>query len=600
VQNSSIRAAALRKKYNSLLTVFWFVLLAVGIVAPFIINSYLVGVLCIIYLYMMLSISLNISSGFCGVTTFATGALYGMGAYMSAFMLTKYGVPFFPSLLVGTISAGVIGLIISGSAYKVSGTYLTLVSYGMLQVFNRIVVNYYEYTGGSSGFHVERWKIFGMALSKTHKYYFLLAVVVIFFLLQKNLYKSQWGRDFLAIKNNPIAASGLGINVGKTRIIGFMISSLMAGCAGALYGSYASFISPESFTFQISIMILLMIIVGGRGTLTGPIIGTLIIYIVPEIFNEWPNVKQIVYGALLIVFVQLLPQGLCGVVKRRFPEVAYNKEIEGKPVAEHMNLDAYQVNAEDPNEDILVAKGLTKKYGGLVALNNLDMTIKRGTIHALIGPNGAGKTTCVNNMTGIEAPTSGTVTYKGKDITGINSSKLAYLGVTRTYQHVRLFEDMSVIDNVVTGARLSRFYGLGHALFSTKKRKKTDKESYLEAQECLENLGLGTKSNEFPGNMSAGQQKLLEIARAFVAKPELLILDEPCAGLTETETAEFATLMKEIRKTGISILLIEHHMSLVMDVSDYITVIDHGTKIGEGTPAVVSADPVVRKAYLGE
>ncbi len=600
MQSSSIKAEALRKRYSLLLNAFWIALLVISLVAPLVINPYQVGILCIIFLYMMLAISLNISSGFCGVTTFATGALYGMGAYISAFALTKYGVPFFPSLLLGTLAAGIIGLIISGSAYKVSGTYLTLVSYGMLQVFNRVILNYYDYTGGSSGFHVQRWAIFGVTLNRTMKYYFLLAVLVLFFVLQRNLARSQWGRDFLAIKNNPIAASGLGINVGKARIIGFMISSLMAGCAGALYASYTSFISPESFTFEVSIMILLMVIVGGRGTLTGPILGAFLIYTVPEIFNKWPNLKQIVYGVLLIVFVQLMPSGLCGIIKKRFPQVAYNKEIVGKPVAEHLNLEAYQVKAEDPDEDILVVKGLTRKYGGLVALNNLDMTIKRGTIHALIGPNGAGKTTCINNITGIEIPTSGTVLYKGKDITGISASKLAYQGVTRTYQHVRLFNDMSVIDNVVTGARLSRHYGLGHALLSTGKRRKVDRESYLEAQDCLENLGLGARSNEFPGNMSAGQQKLLEIARAFVAKPELLILDEPCAGLTESETVEFATLMKEIRNTGISILLIEHHMSLVMDVSDYITVIDHGTKIGEGTPAEVSADPVVRKAYLGE
>ena len=233
-------------------------------------------------------------------------------------------------------------------------------------------------------------------------------------------------------------------------------------------------------------------------------------------------------------------------------------------------------------------------------IKNINLTFEDHTFIAITGPNGGGKSTLAKLIMGIEKPTSGTVVYKGKDITGLPSSKLAYLRITRTYQHVRLFNDMSVLDNVAVGARLSRGYGLVDALLSTRKRRKTDRESYLEAQECLENLGLGTKSNEFPGNMSAGQQKLLEIARAFVAKPELLVLDEPCAGLTESETLEFAHLIKEIRKTGISILLIEHHMSLVMDVSDYITVIDHGTKIGEGTPKVVSADPVVRKAYLGD
>lgn len=600
MRKSSITAEARRKKYNGFLTAFWLLLLVAAMIAPHFINAYLVGFLTVFFLYAMLSVSQNIAAGFCGMQTFATGALYGMGAYVAAFAYATFNLPFFVSALLGTLAAVLAGFVISGSAYKVSGTYLTLVSYGMLQVFNRVILSEYKFTGGSSGFRVGTWVMFGERMGRNGKYYFILAVLVIFFLIQRNLARSQWGRDFLAVKNDPVAASGLGINVGKSRIIGYIISSVMAGMAGALYAFYASFISPESFTFKISIMILLMIVVGGRGTLTGPILGTLLIYTVPELLNDYPDLKQIVYGIMLIVFVLALPQGLCGVFKRKFPEVAFNKEIEGKPVAEKLNLEAYRVDTEKLQEDILVLKGVTKEYGGLVALNNLDMTIKRGTIHALIGPNGAGKTTCVNNMTGIEKPTRGTVIYNGKDITGIASHKLAYLGVTRTYQHVRLFKDMSVLDNVVTGARLSRFYGLSHALLSSKKRKRIDRQNYLEAQDCLENLGLGARANEFPGNMSAGQQKLLEIARAFVAKPDLLILDEPCAGLTETETAEFAVLMKEIRKTGISILLIEHHMSLVMDVSDYITVIDHGTKIGEGTPEVVAADPIVRKAYLGE
>ncbi len=590
----------LRKKYNQLVTAFWLLLFAFAVLAPFFAKPYFVVYITVFFLYTMLSISLNIAAGYCGMQTFATGALYGMGAYVSAFAYVKYGVPFFPAVILGTLSSVIIGFIISGSAFKVSGTYLALVSYGMLQVFNRIIQSEYKYTGGSSGFRLGAWILFGERLGPKEKYYSILAVLVLVFLLQRNLSRSQWGRDFLAVKNDPIGAGSLGINVGKTRIIGFIISSAIAGLAGALYAFYASFISPESFTFRISIMILLMIVVGGRGTLTGPVLGTLFIYTVPDLLNDYPDLKQLTYGVMLIAAVLLLPQGLCGVLKRRFKEVAFNKEIEDKPISAKLDLETYRVDADDPEEDILVLKGLTKQYGGLVALNDLDMVIKRGTIHSLIGPNGAGKTTCVNNITGIEKPTSGTVLYKGKDITGISFSKLAYLGVTRTFQHVRLFRDMSVLDNVATGARLFRSYSLCHALLSTKKRRQIDRENYWQAQECLENLGLGGCSNEFPENLSSGQQKLLEIARAFVTKPELLILDEPCAGLTETETAEFATLIKEIRRTGISILLIEHHMSLVMEVSDYITVIDNGTKIGAGTPAEVSTDPVVRKAYLGE
>lgn len=600
MRKASTRAIMLRKKYNRLVVTFWLLLLTFAVIAPFFAKPYFIVYVTVFFLYTLLSISLNIAAGYCGMQTFATGALYGMGAYVSAFAYVKYGFSFFPAVLLGTLFSVISGFIISGSAFKVTGTYLALVSYGMLQIFNRIILSEYEYTGGSSGFRIGAWMLFGNRLGPKEKYYFILIILVLVFLLQRNLSRSQWCRDFLAVKNDPIGASSLGISVGRTRIICFVISSAIAGLAGALYAFYASFISPESFTFKISIMILLMIVIGGRGTLTGPILGTLFIYTVPDLLNDYPDVKQLAYGIILIASVLLLPQGLCGVLKRKFKEVAYNKEIEDKPISANQDFEEYRIMPEEAEENILVLKGLTKQYGGLVALNSLDMVIKRGTIHSLIGPNGSGKTTCVNTITGIEKPTGGTVLYNGKNINGISISKLAYLGITRTFQHVRLFQEMSVIDNVVTGARLFHNYSLAHALLSTKKRKKIDREHYWQAQDCLEYLGLGSYSNAFPETLSSGQQKLLEIARAIVTKPKLLILDEPCAGLTETETAEFATLMKEIRKTGITTLLIEHHMRLVMEVSDYITVIDNGIKIGEGTPEIVSTDPIVRKAYLGE
>ena len=249
---------------------------------------------------------------------------------------------------------------------------------------------------------------------------------------------------------------------------------------------------------------------------------------------------------------------------------------------------------------VLETRNLVKEFKGFVAVDDVNLKVQKGHIHALIGPNGAGKTTCVNNITGLEKPTSGEIWFKGENVTGMKTYNLVEKGMTRTYQHVLLFNSMSVIDNVATGSRLDKFYGLFHALFQTGKKHRMDREAYIEAQECLQLLGIGDKSNDMPDSMSAGQQKLMEIGRALIAKPDLLLLDEPCAGLTDSETEQFAEMMKKIRNTGISILLIEHHMNLVMDVSDWVTVIDYGVKIAEGTPEKVSKEPAVRKAYLGE
>lgn len=600
MQRSSHTAAALQKKYKSSLFAVWGLVLAFLLVAPLFIGKYYVGFVTLLFLYCILAIGYNIASGFCGVTTFATGALYGCGAYVSGILITTYDVPFLAAALIATLAAGLLSFVISLSAYKVSGTYLALVSYGLLEVVTRVIVEVHEVTGGSSGFHIDKWVVFGHAISRNEKYYIILAVMLLCFLLQYNIRKSQWGRDFLTLKSDRIAASMLGINVPKVRTIGFLISALIAGLAGALYGSYAGFIAPESFNFNVSLIVLLMVITGGSGTLSGPVLGAAIIHFLPQLFNDNADLKQMIYGIMLIVLLQALPRGIVGNIKRKFAELEFN--LTNDKIDESVEIDFSKYGNNDPDgpEDILVVEGLTKQYGGLTAVGDLSFTVKKGSIHALIGPNGAGKTTTVNNMTGIEMPTSGKVYLNGNLITGKKSHEIAHLGISRTYQHVRLINSLSVLDNVVVATRLARGYGLGTAIFHGKKLREVDEANYIEAQECLNLIGLGDKANEMPQNLSAGQQKLLEICRALVVKPKLLILDEPCAGLTESETEQFSIVMKKIKETGISILFIEHHMSIVMGVSDMITVIDHGVKIAEGVPSEIANDPIVRKAYLGE
>ena len=299
---------SLQKKYKTGLYAVWSFALIFFLLAPMFVGKYYVGFITLLFLYCILAIGFNIASGFCGITTFATGALYGCGAYVSAILITTYHVPFLLAALIGTLVAGVFSFVISLSAYKVSGTYLCLVSYGLLEVVTRILVEWHTVTGGSSGFHVAKWEIFGIMISRNGKYYVILAVLLLCFLLQYNLRKSQWGRDFLALKADNIAASMLGINVPKVRTIGFLISALMSGLAGALYASYAGFVAPESFGFTPSLIILLMVITGGSGTLSGPVLGAALIHVLPQLFNDNSDVKQLMYGIMLIVLVQVMPR----------------------------------------------------------------------------------------------------------------------------------------------------------------------------------------------------------------------------------------------------------------------------------------------------
>ena len=588
-----------QKKYSLVLYMCWAAFAIVSLAGPAFLGRFYVSFILLIFIYCILSIGFNIASGFCGVTTFAAGAIYGAGAYTAAIFYTTLGVPFVLSALLGTLAGGLMSLFVTLAAYKVHGIYLALVSFGLIEV-TTLVLSQSAFTGGAGGFRLDRWIFFGTPVTLNAVYYITFAFVVISFIVQRNIRFSLLGRDFLAVKDNPIAASGVGINYRRARVVGFFISSLISGMAGALYATYMGFISPETFGFGLSIMILLMVITGGSGTLSGPIIGAFIITIVPEAFVAHPDMRVVFYGAMLIIITQVMPRGFVGVIKAKFKEIENNRYIRNMDPDAEIDFSKYAIKGRAENEDILVVTGLTKQYGGLTAVNNLDFTIKRGTIHSLIGPNGAGKTTTVNNITGIESPTSGEVFFNGEKVTNIQTHELVEKGMTRTYQHIRLFNSMSTIDNVATGARNDKHYGVMHSLLQTRKMRKREREIYVSAQECLKLLGLEDKSNDSPDSLSAGQQKLLEIGRALIAKPDLLLLDEPCAGLTDTETELFAVMMKKIRDTGISILLIEHHMNLVMDVSDWITVIDHGIKIAEGDPDHVSQDPAVRTAYLGQ
>lgn len=588
-------------KRKSKLPVFcvYFLLLAFALVAPSFLGMYYTGLLVLILIYTILSTGFNIAYGFLGMMTFSLGAIFGISAYTCALLISKVGLPIPVAMLAGIIAAGLSSFIISLAAYKVSGTYLTLVSYGLLEIFQRIVIEAYDLTGGTSGIHIPKWSLFGNVLSRDQMYYIIFAVLVIVLLIQRNLKKSQIGRDFISVKDNQVAASSVGICPPRTRVVGFLISSLIIGVAGVLYVNYTTFISPETFSFNTSVLILLMVLAGGKGTLMGPIIGTVIIYLVPMALNSYPDFKQLFYGLMLIALIQLFPKGICGLILAKFKKLNSSRIAENISVDDTVDFSKYCVESNNQN-NIMEIKGLTKKFGGLAACNNLDIDIKQGTIHALIGPNGAGKTTFINNITGVELPTSGAVYYNGELITGKKTWEIAKKGIARTYQHVRLMPTLSVLDNVVLGARLNSSYNVFDAIFVTKKKRTVDYENYKDALECLNLIGLSDKINDSPDSLSSGQQKLLELCRALVVKPKLMILDEPCAGLTESETEQFGIIMKTIKKTGISILLVEHHMNLIMEVSDYITVIDHGTKIAEGLPKEIIENPAVRMSYLGE
>ncbi len=593
------KTGSLQKKYSAWFNILKVVLLLFCLVFPFIAGNYYLRFAIIIFIYMILSIGYDISSGYCGLLTLSAAAIFGAGAYASAITITTLKMPFFVGMLAAMVVTGLISFTISLPAYKVKGNYLALISLGILEIVQRILNDWTSLTQGAAGFFLPPWSIFGVSLTNYSKYYVVFLFLILAILFEWGLVKSHWGRDFIAVKNDEVASSGVGINNRKFKVIALLVSSMMIGVAGSLYASYSEFISPDTFGFYLTILVLLMVVIGGTGTLAGPAIGVVVVMVIPEFFNASPDLKQIVFGCLLIVLTQVMPGGIAGRVKKRFRAVDDNTDIENLGDRPPISFEKFRVDA-DGTENILEVSNLTRRFGGLTAVGNLDIKVKRGTVHSLIGPNGAGKTTTVNMITGIDRPTEGSVMFNGGNITGMEPFLSVKRGIARTYQHVRLFKDMRVIDNVAMGGRIYYTYSMAGAIFHSKKKRKEEKEAYLEAYDCLKLIGLEDKSNFDPGNLSSGQQKLLEIARALCEKPKLMVLDEPCAGLNETEVSELSEIIKKIRDVGITVLMIEHHMSIVMGISDYITVIDYGRKIAEGTPAEVCVDPAVRKAYLGE
>lgn len=598
--NSLLKANSKQKKYSRIFTMFCTVSLLVSFVLPLFAGDYYMRIISLIFIYMILAIGYNISAGFSGITSFAFAAHYGVGAYVSAVAITRYNMPFLIGLLAGALASGLVGLVVSLPASKVKHHYLALISIGLLEIVQQILNEWQWFTGGAGGMYIPSWNIFNIMLNNFQKYYFILIIMLFCVALQRNLRKSRWGRDLIAIKNNEIAAAGVGINFSKYRIAGYFLSSMLAGLAGSVYASFSGYLSPDTFNFEFTVFILLMAVLGGEGTLSGPIIGAVIATFVPMLFNATPDLKQIVFGALLVVLPQVMPAGISGTIKKYFKEIDNNKYIVDQTEQNEFDIESNVMKNHSEMEDILVVKGLTKRFGGVTAVDGLDMTIKRGTVHSLIGPNGAGKSTTVNMITGIDKPSEGSITFNGKEITGDKIFNLTRKGLSRTYQHVRLFKNLSVVENVAIGGRLFYTYSIVDSIFRTRKMKKEERKSFHEAMEYLKIINLYDKANYDPESLSAGQQKLLELARALYMKPDLLVLDEPCAGLSETETLEFSKIIHKIRNAGISILLIEHHMDLVMEISDYITVIDYGKKIAEGDPASVTINPVVKTAYLGE
>jgi len=613
------------RRYNSALGIeanTFAVLLLLGglLVIPQVLpNSYWQSIFSITGVYAMLALGLNIVAGFSGLLDLSYVAFFGIGGYTFALLSSdQFGIhlPFLLAVPIAAAASMAIGCILGLTSIRLRGDYLAIVTLAFAQIFKLLLLNLdtpINITGGVNGIYsFDTASILSLKIMTPEHYSILIwSCVLLVFMVSFRLKESRIGRGWQAIREDELAANAIGITVTRMKLYSFGTGAVIAGFSGAVFASFQDSVFPNNFDFQQLVIVYCMVIIGGMGNIYGVIAGAVVLSILPEALREYGGLRMMIYGLALVCIISLRPHGLFSALPwfsnlRRRPDKDETGTLRASTDLYYSDRtemkDGVRKFAKE-NSPLLNIENLTLAFGGLKAIDDLSFTLHKNEILSIIGPNGAGKSTVFNTISGIYHGDAGRVLYGNRDISSLTPHQVARAGIARTFQNLRLFNELSVLENVKS-ARFCRTRAFFLSIiFHLQRHKQEEHESDRVAKNILDMFGkrlTGYRYDQKVSQLSYANRRRVEIARAIATEPEILLLDEPSAGMNPQETQEITEFIKELRdRFGYTILVIEHKLNLVRAISDRIIVMDHGKKICEGSYDEVANNDEVIEAYLG-